>query len=462
MINDGHAIQLSYGIRLRQECFGGLIYDTRNGNTLEVDRQAFLFLEMLNDRPAKVRNVMNDLIERGIIKCGHSTIKPIIRRLLDLKILEDADEAPSLQIRNDPALYPSQQTPWFSAPETVHWAVTYRCNQKCPDCYTGRFSFPKSELTTREALMVIDKMVRWQIFQLTFGGGEPFLRKDLPQLVKHAAEQGLSVHITTGRLDIAPNILEAVLPSVKSLQLGIQNDHLLGMGSKKYLNRLKDTFGRIQQGGAIPGANVILTRSAIQQLECIVNFLSDIGFKRIIFLRYKPPPNVRRWETELPAPRQMQGLHRILGKVAKQNPLLAVRVDCALSLVQRFLRRQTATQHGIKGCVAADRILALAPDGSVYPCSQLVHPQCYAGNLLKSEPETLWAESPILQKYRSFRMGKTFVTSGCGVCPAKSVCGGCRVFARDGIGGDPGCPNSLQSVSNQMDKMGKRSGKEKI
>ena len=40
-------IQLASGVRLRPEYFGGLVYDTRNGNTLEVDKGAFQFLNLI-------------------------------------------------------------------------------------------------------------------------------------------------------------------------------------------------------------------------------------------------------------------------------------------------------------------------------------------------------------------------------------------------------------------------------
>ena len=130
-------------------------------------------------------------------------------------------------------------------------------------------------------------------------------------------------------------------------------------------------------------------------------------------------------------------------------------MDCALSFLQRYLPGELAARLGIKGCVAADRILALSPDGSVYPCSQLVHPDCYSGNLLKSEPELIWNHSQVLRKYRSFRNKKTFTHSWCGVCRAKYNCGGCRVFASDGLGGDPGCPEPILPPLTCLGKVGR-------
>jgi radical SAM protein with 4Fe4S-binding SPASM domain len=151
----------------------------------------------------------------------------------------------------------------------------------------------------------------------------------------------------------------------------------------------------------------------------------------------------------------MKGLHNVINKIIRKYPQLNLRVDCALSFVQRYLSKEIAAQYGIKGCVAADRILALAPDGSIYPCSQLVHPKRYAGNLLESEPQTLWDKSEALRRYRFFRTKKTFCHSWCGVCLARSSCGGCRIFAMDGLGGDFECSQPLLPSLTQIGKRGR-------
>ncbi len=151
----------------------------------------------------------------------------------------------------------------------------------------------------------------------------------------------------------------------------------------------------------------------------------------------------------------MKRLHENISNIIQQNPQLNIRVDCSLSFIQRHLPSKLATQLGIKGCVAADRILALGPDGSAYPCSQMAHPRCFAGNLLEMEPQLLWGQSRILRKYRFFRTKKTFTHSWCGVCRAKKTCGGCRVFSPDAMGGDPGCSEPLLPPLTQLGKVGR-------
>jgi radical SAM protein with 4Fe4S-binding SPASM domain len=447
-------VHLASGVRLRREYFGGLVYDTCNGNTMEVDKRAFQFLNLIKDTPRKISDVITFLIKKGIMEQYNKSDSDTLQKLFELKIIETSNGTSSSPVFKSQRLKEIKYRPWLSAPETVHWAVTYRCDENCPDCYTARFSFVKNELDSSEALKLIDKIADWNVFQLAIGGGEPFARKDLPQLVRYAAARGLSVHITTGKWNIAPDVLESVSPYIKNLQIGIRTNDLLGGASKKSIQQIQGLFIKAQRLHIRPGANLFLTKLAIKRLENLIAILMDIGFNRIILLRYKPPKNIERWEAENPEPYQLKGLHDKISRILRENPHLNIRVDCALSFVQRQLTKEITTQYGIKGCIAADRIVALAPDGSVYPCSQLVHPHCCVGNLLGSDPKTLWDKSKILHKYRFFYMQKTFIHSWCGICLAKDSCGGCRIFAMDGLGGDPGCPEPLlPPLSTQISKI---------
>ncbi|MBI5023567.1 MAG: SPASM domain-containing protein [Candidatus Omnitrophica bacterium] len=456
-IDDARAIRLARGIRLRPEYFGGLIFDDHQGCTLEVDKNIFRFLHFLESGPQRIPDVL--------IYLGHKSsdndrvihsFNDALRQLLDLKVIEFVDPsalmAPAM---TDQIGHPQFKSPRLSAPETVHWAVTYRCDAHCPDCYAERLSHSRKELNTAEALGLIDKLADWKVFQLAIGGGEPFARQDLPQLVRHADRRGLVVHLTTAKLNTPMDILDQTLPSIRHLQVGIWNEALLNTHCGRYKEQLDNYFLKTQKYQIRHGASVILNKTAVENLIPLVGMLSDIGFERIIFLRYKPPQSIKRWKAEVPEPHQLKGLHHILHRILADNPHLCIRVDCALSFVQRHLSQMVSAECGLKGCVAADRIMAIAADGSVYPCSQLVHDQAYGGNIMEANPGKLWNESRPLRKYRSFRAQKIFKNSCCGQCLAKESCGGCRIFAMDGMGGDPGCPDPVLPPREQLGRTGR-------
>ena len=456
--NDPRTIRLVGGIRLRPEPFGGLVFDGRRGYTLEVDKNVLRFLHLLENGPQRITDVLIHFDQKnfGNDRFIHS-FNEALRQLLDLKIIEfDNEMILPTPTMDDQAHQPELKFPWLSAPETIHWAVTYRCDAHCPDCYAERLSHSQKELDTTEALGLIDKLADWKVLQLAIGGGEPFARRDLSQLVRYADQRGLIVHLTTAKRNTPTDILDQTLLAIRHLQIGIWNEALLNFHSGRYKEQLENFFLKAQKYKIVPGANVILNKTAVENLIPLVGMLSEIGFERIIFLRYKPPKSIKRWKAEVPEPAQLKELHHIFNRILTDNPHLNIRVDCALSFVQRHLSQKISAECGLKGCVAADRIMAIAADGSVFPCSQLVHDQAYGGNIMEVDPQKLWNESNALRKYRSFRTQKTFKNSLCGQCLAKKSCGGCRIFAMDGMGGDPGCPEPLLPPREQLGKAGRR------
>jgi radical SAM protein with 4Fe4S-binding SPASM domain len=451
-------IHLVPGIRLRREFFGGLVYNSRTGTTVEVDKEAFNFLDLIKDRTAPIDELVKLLAQNRVIKQCTSIIKTI-NQLIKLDIIEKKEGRPGAQVLNYPKPLEIHKYSWLSAPETVHWAVTYHCEAGCPHCYTRRFPAFNNELNTSFALKIIEKVAQWGVFQLAIGGGEPFAREDLPDLVQYASAAGLSVHITTGKYYLETRLLESIVGSVAALNIGlpahILPDQGTGDGFRELIKKLQISAALIRDAGIVPGVNLVLTKSIIPQLELILEQLVNIGINRVVLLRYKPPESIEQWTAENPTFQQMKQLHIKINGLLRQIPRLTIRVDCSLSFIQRHLPVSLAAKLGIKGCVAADRILAIAPDGSVYPCSQLVHPRCYSGNLLDYEPQMLWDQARNLRQYRLFRTKKPFKHSKCGICRVNAACGGCRVFAADAIGGDPGCPDPIISELSQLGKTGK-------
>jgi len=461
-------IKLANGIKLRKEYFGGLVFDTRNGNILELDKEAFAVLSVLKHRFISLKNLKDILLEFGLITKTDDQLDILLQTFVKQGIIEFSNETradflasprngSSYQEINDTISYlkKTQKYQWLSAPETVHWSITYRCNKSCPDCYTRRFRHDKPEMSTKEAKTFIDKIAGWGVFQLAIGGGEPFLRKDLPEIIKCAAGSYLTVHITTGKRDIKSEEIKPIAAYIKNLQIGFhpwefQEDKIL-MWDKN----IRNTIDILNHFSVSFGANLFLSKPAIQDLNNIIDRLVALGFSRIILLRYKPPADVRQWNREKPTREQLLLLNKKIINIKKRHPEINLRIDCALSFIQPHLPEELSRQLGQKGCVAASRILSVAPDGSVYPCSQLVHPQNNAGNLLNSNPVELWNNSGILRKYRSFRSKKSFLNSWCGVCIKKETCGGCRIFSPDLLGGEKNCPEPQLPPLNRIGKRGR-------
>jgi sulfatase maturation enzyme AslB (radical SAM superfamily) len=67
----------------------------------------------------------------------------------------------------------------YSAPLRIDMALTFKCQNNCVHCYAGG-PHETVEMNTAQWKEVINKLCDIGIFILTFTGGEPTLREDLP------------------------------------------------------------------------------------------------------------------------------------------------------------------------------------------------------------------------------------------------------------------------------------------
>ncbi len=476
-------ICLAKEVRLRKEFWGGLVFHRNNGTVVDVDRNAFALLTFLKEKhvakaeellaafpnkskgnksAAQHRNdtaaVLQQLLDLEIVKVGQVDSKAeqlfcdTSRRLVPRP--ENSFWAPSFsqfrnfQLRNDSST--------LSVPETAHWAITYNCLQDCPDCYARRYRERGfDELHTADALQVVDILAGLGVFQLAVGGGEPMLRPDLPLIARAAKDSGLVVHITTGLIEgFDFKLLEKLAPAAKSLHIGIKQDRLLEKPQVE-ITLLWQIVQATQTLGLGTGANLILCNTVLKHFGQIIENLIQAGFKRIILLRYKPPSDVNRWLAEKPSPAAYMDFETVLRETLRLYPHIEFRLDCALSFLQRHLSPEEALSAGLRGCVAGNRVMAIAPGGSIYPCSQLMSPKFKTGDILREEFSSLWNAEP-MKKYRFFRKKRKFLETKCGACQAGRQCGGCRVFAHDALGEDPGCAEPLFPPARHLGREGRK------
>ena len=64
------------------------------------------------------------------------------------------------------------------SPVNLTWEVTLACNLRCSHCLSSSGEAACNELSTAEALDLVEQLHTAGVFQVNFGGGEPFIRPD--------------------------------------------------------------------------------------------------------------------------------------------------------------------------------------------------------------------------------------------------------------------------------------------
>lgn len=321
----------------------------------------------------------------------------------------------------------------FKAPLYIAWEITHRCNARCLHCYSssGPQADCSGELTTAEALSVIDQLADAGLLVLAFSGGEPLLRKDWDTLASHAVERGLSVTVGTNGTTITPRT------AVRLRELGVRS---VTVSVDSCIPEIHDRFRQVpglfeRAVEAIRllvehGVRVVVgftpTRLNWKDGPGVVNLAVNLKAQAVNLSEYVPAG--RGTQQLALAPDDLRG---VLEQWIQLRERLRGRIeiiwhDCRVGL----LVSDEEKRHYV-GCGAGRLVARVLPDGVVTPCVFLPTP---IGSFRSSTFREMWGASSLLARFRD-RTG--YVTGNCGSCEHLSTCGGCRAVAYAYSGGDP-------------------------
>jgi 12,18-didecarboxysiroheme deacetylase len=170
----------------------------------------------------------------------------------------------------------------------VVWNVTRRCNLKCVHCYAhAKDIFFDNELTTEQGKELIDDLAAYGSPVMLFSGGEPLVRKDLPQLAAYAVEKGMRAVISTNGTLITPKVartLKEIGLSYVGISLdGMQeiNDRFRGVNGafRNALEGIKNS----QEAGIKVGLRFTVNKFNVGEIPKIFQLLEERDIPRVCF-----------------------------------------------------------------------------------------------------------------------------------------------------------------------------------
>ncbi|WP_054031645.1 12,18-didecarboxysiroheme deacetylase [Desulfatitalea tepidiphila] len=170
----------------------------------------------------------------------------------------------------------------------VVWNVTKACNLRCVHCYAHATEQGTSdELTTEEGFRLIDDLAAFGAPVMLFSGGEPLVRKDLPDLAAYAVDKGMRAVISTNGTLIdgktARTLKEIGLSYVGISLDGLEpvNDHFRGVKGA-FAKALKG-IRNCQAAGIKVGLRFTMNKQNVREIPGIFDLLEEMDIPRICF-----------------------------------------------------------------------------------------------------------------------------------------------------------------------------------
>jgi len=176
-----------------------------------------------------------------------------------------------------------------SPPTRVDFELTYRCNLKCQFCPQELFKskYPQSkvqthkELETSKLCSVMDELKKGGVPLVTLTGGEPFIRKDIIEIIRHIKSIGLSLSIlSNGALftpEIANELVKVGVDTVTFSLDGPQKLHDTVRGIPNTYERITKAVGYLIEARKKAGK----TRPYVN-FNCTISSLNQNKFSQII------------------------------------------------------------------------------------------------------------------------------------------------------------------------------------
>lgn len=170
----------------------------------------------------------------------------------------------------------------------IVWNVTRRCNLKCVHCYAHAKDIPfDNELSTREGKNLIDDLAQFGVPVLLLSGGEPLIRKDLPELAAYAVKKGMRAVISTNGTLITQEIART-LKNIGLSYVGISIDGMEEIndrfrGVKGAFKAALDGIENCKVAGIKVGLRFTINKLNSGEIPKIFNLLEEMDIPRACF-----------------------------------------------------------------------------------------------------------------------------------------------------------------------------------
>ena len=330
----------------------------------------------------------------------------------------------------------------------MSWNTTNKCNMYCKHCYRDAGIEAQHELNTVEGKSLLDEVAKAGFKIMVFSGGEPLVRPDIFDLIKHAVKVGLRPVIGSNGTLITKRVARE-----------LKNAEVMGVGiSLDSLNPKKHDEFRSYKGGwreAVIGMKNCRDIGLHFQIHTtVMNWNKDeilditdfaIGMGAVAHHTFFLVPTGRGEdiEEELLKPEEYERLLKDI--MLKQNDVnIELKPTCAPEFM-RIAKEMGMNPRFSRGCLAGTSYCIISPSGDVQPCAYLNLP---IGNVRETSFSEIWRDSPIFKELRTMNYkGK------CGICDYKKDCGGCRAriaYYNDGdyMAGENTCLYSSKVMGN--------------
>jgi MoaA/NifB/PqqE/SkfB family radical SAM enzyme len=312
-----------------------------------------------------------------------------------------------------------------NAPVYVQFYITSRCNLTCEQCNIIYANSDVRECSIEEIKLIADNFADMHVAIVLLTGGEPFARKDLPDIIHAFESRGVHVRMQTNGFASEEQIARSVEAGGRDISISLdtlnpeKQDKINGdfKGSWHQALRTIALFSQyLPKEGSFASLGCVLQPQNMGDIEDVVRFGTEISwFSSLVPIHvsdYAHPRGFRTFDDMLRFwPDELLVVDAVVERVRKmrEEGFLLFDSDQYLDDIKRFVRNEPISWRcrNRNVCDTPNLYFALLPNGEFAPCCD--------HRLGKSYP-AYDSDFPKIYRSKTWREEVARVTHACDGC----------------------------------------------
>jgi MoaA/NifB/PqqE/SkfB family radical SAM enzyme len=294
-------------------------------------------------------------------------------------------------------------------PLDVICEISYLCNLECPTCFRWTSKPDEHELTAEEWKGVLTKLKAWLgTFNLTFSGGEPFLRKDILEIFKFASVNGIVTQVVSNGSFIDKTLAMRIIASgldglTLSLNSMVPKIHNETRGTNGAFDEVMAAIDNLQdRKGMRLSLSTTIVKDGINGLVDVIEFAKAKGIYGVNMSPIMPATTLPIFNKDGEAKKSSIGtpyrdllrnkedvridevFDRLIAMKERGYPIL--NSEGHLKEIAKYLKDPTNPELLEKVCQTGVKNFNIDPFGNVRLCSIME----IVGNITKDSPAEIW------------------------------------------------------------------------
>lgn len=249
-------------------------------------------------------------------------------------------------------------------PIAVAWLITGRCNLDCDYC-KWKDQRQTRELDTAAVKEMIDQMVACGVRLISFTGGEPLVRDDIGEIIRHVKRRGAVCKLNTNGMLVARRIED--LRPLDLLQISVDGppavqDGLRGRGTSQ---KAAEAIALAREAGLKVQLIACLTRENVARIDAVLDYGLELGAGFCFQLLTPKYMGQEEVESCIPPREDLLRALRHLDRVKRSGEPRARAIASKLTELKYYL---DLAEHGSPGCQCTLVTATMMPDGQLIFC----------------------------------------------------------------------------------------------